>query len=933
MFSAAGSSVRQALILVGLAFAMPLLPTPMVARSEAVPPEPPRVFLDTTLVAPSGQTIAVASGGNFQAALNAAQPGDVITLQAGATFTGPFTLPNKGGAGWITVRTSAPDSSLPAPGTRVNPSYASVMPKLVVGAGVGGAIQSAAGAHHFRFIGIEVRPASGAFVHSLVEFGNGGESSTSAQPHDMIIDRCYIHGNPNEGSRRGVAVNGSRLSVIDSYLSEFKDDFVDTQAIMGWNGPGPIKIVNNYLEAAGENVMFGGSDPSIANLVPSDIEIRHNYFFKPTSWRGVWAAVKNLFELKNARRVLVEGNLFENIWAAAQAGFALQFTIRNQDGGCPWCTIEDVTFRKNIVRHAAAGLNILAKDDPNTSDSMKRVLIEDNLFDDISSSWGGWGRLFQILGWAGGSTDLVIEHNTGFQTENLSYAEGVGHTRFIYRNNLTPRGGGAGFTGGGSSEGITALNAFFPQAIFLRNVLAGGNASIYPAGNYFPSSLGAVGFVNLSGGNYRLAAASPYKNGGSDGTDVGADFDALEAATAGVTSGAPGTSDTSSPTVSMTAPGSGVTVSGTAVMVSASASDNVGVVRVQFRLDGANLGAPVTTPPYAISWNSTTAANGSHTLTAQALDAAGNMGASAARTVTVSNDTTPPTVAISSPTPGQTVSGVVTITASASDSVGVTRIDYLQDGQILGVLSPPVFTFAWITTTVSNGSHSLSVRAYDAVGNVTTSAAVVVTVNNADVTPPTVTITSPTANPTYTTSSSALTLGGTAADNLGVTQVTWRNSLDGSSGMATGTTSWTANGIVLQPGANVLTVTARDAAGNTATDIVTVTLSVPFTFTDDPLVAQSTRNRAVHVMELRTAIDSVRVARGLASFAWTDPTLTLGSTPVRVVHLAELRAALNQAYQAAGRALPTYTDATIVAGLTSIKATHLNELRAAARGL
>src|SRR5881409_4429947 len=128
--------------------------TLVVGQAWAVAPEPPRVFLDTTLVAPTGTTITVPAGGDFQAALNAAQPGDVITLQAGATFQGPFTLPNKAGAGWITVRTSAPDSSLPAPGTRATPAHAAVMPKVVVGGDVGGAIRTAAGAHHFRFIGL-----------------------------------------------------------------------------------------------------------------------------------------------------------------------------------------------------------------------------------------------------------------------------------------------------------------------------------------------------------------------------------------------------------------------------------------------------------------------------------------------------------------------------------------------------------------------------------------------------------------------------------------------------------------------------------------------------------------------------------------------------------------------------------------------------------
>ncbi|PYM68877.1 MAG: hypothetical protein DME03_23425, partial [Candidatus Rokuibacteriota bacterium] len=275
-----GSSARRALTLLvgGLAVvSLPLLPTAMIARAEALPPELPRVFLDTALVAPTGQTIAVPAGGNLQAALDAAQPGDVITLQAGATFQGPFTLPNKAGAGWITVRTSAPDSSLPAPGTRATPAHAAVMPKVVVAGNAGGAIRTAAGAHHFRFVGLEVNPLAGALAYSLIELGTGSETSETLLPHDIVIDRCYVHGNPGEASGRGVAFNGKSLAVIDSTLADFKDQDFDTQAIMGWNGPGPFKIVNNYLEAAGENVMFGGADPSIANLVPSDIEIRGNH--------------------------------------------------------------------------------------------------------------------------------------------------------------------------------------------------------------------------------------------------------------------------------------------------------------------------------------------------------------------------------------------------------------------------------------------------------------------------------------------------------------------------------------------------------------------------------------------------------------------------------------------------------------------------------
>ena len=146
---------------------------------------------------------------------------------------------------------------------------------------------------------------------------------------------------------------------MDSYLSDGHVVGFDAQAICGLNGPGPFKIVNNYLEGSGENVMFGGADPAIPDLVPSDIEFRGNHCFKPLSWKighpsyaGIPWTVKNLFELKNARRVLIEGNLFENNWAHAQNGTAILFTVRNQDGKAPWSVVQDVTMINNIVRNA-----------------------------------------------------------------------------------------------------------------------------------------------------------------------------------------------------------------------------------------------------------------------------------------------------------------------------------------------------------------------------------------------------------------------------------------------------------------------------------------------------------------------------------------------------------------------------------------------------
>ena len=162
-----GVLVQHAPAVAALAVAVILLAyTDSATPSPMIAPDPPQQYVDTTLTAPSGRTIPVLAGGDLRAALDRARPGDVITLEAGATFRGPFTLPNKPGSGWIYVQSSAL-ASLPAPGTRVTPAQASLMPKIVGGSG--SAIQTASGAHHYRFIGIEVRPQPGAFVVTLNE--------------------------------------------------------------------------------------------------------------------------------------------------------------------------------------------------------------------------------------------------------------------------------------------------------------------------------------------------------------------------------------------------------------------------------------------------------------------------------------------------------------------------------------------------------------------------------------------------------------------------------------------------------------------------------------------------------------------------------------------------------------------------------------------
>ncbi len=261
--------------------------------------------------------------------------------------------------------------------------------------------------------------------------------------------------------------------------------------------------------------------------------------------------------------------------------------------------------------------------------------------------------------------------------------------------------------------------------------------------------------------------------------------------------------------------------------MNATASDNVGVAGVQFMLDGAPAGAEDTAAPFAMTWTTSQTADGPHTLTAIARDAAGNHTSSAAVSVTISNngDGSAPTVNITAPTGGATVSGTTTVRASAADNVGVLGVQFFLDGSPLGSEDTQApYSRTWTTSGAANGSHSLTARARDAAGNQKTSAAVMVTVSNGDAVAPTVSITAPTSGGTV---SGTTTITASASDNFGVAGVQFF--VDGAAIGAEDTTapySTAWNTVGATNGAHTLTARARDAAGNQTTSAaVNVTVS------------------------------------------------------------------------------------------------------------
>lgn len=588
---------------------------------------------------------------SLQTAINDAVPGDVILLRAGETFTGNFVLKAKDGLStqFITIRSDAPDASFPASGTRLIPEgegnanvARSALPRLL---GQGGGykstpvVRTAPGAHHYRLMFLEIDGTANLGYETLVQLGENTSNQTtvSGSPHHFVLDRVYLHGHATKGMKRGVALDCRDAVVVDSFISDIKS-LADAQAIAAFNGAGPFRIENNYLEASGENILFGGADPKTANLVPSDITIRHNYVVKPLAWRSAvlaapsrvstsagtagslaagthyfkvvavmgtggaaaysapstevavatlaggsvaisWSGVsgadsyrvyhgrasggesvytsvtgtaitytgagessgtpktsgsrwvaKNLMEFKNGRRALIDGNRFENNWDGFQQGYAIVFTPRNQENSAPWSVVRDITFTNNRVLNVAAALNVLGTDDIYPSQQLQNLTIRNNVFE-VDTVMGGRGLFITMTS---GPSNITIDHNTIINTGTIVNVGGPAVSGFSYTNNMS-RHNTYGVQGQNYGIGLSTLSYYFPGCVFAGNVLAGGNASLYPPGNYFPSvAQFNAAFVDAAGGDYTIAAGAQL--GGAAST-VGVTMTTLEAAEDGAVSG------------------------------------------------------------------------------------------------------------------------------------------------------------------------------------------------------------------------------------------------------------------------------------------------------------------------------------------------------------------------------------------------------------
>lgn len=545
----------------------------------------PSALVDTRMPDLSNAVVRTVktSGGNFtpaqlQNAINeavAATGVRVIEIDAGLTITGQFTLGNKVDNNWIIIRSSAHGSLAQA--KRVTPASVANLFKLITNS-VAAPITTATGAHHFRLIGAEVTidpsavadAPTGFSQSGLIRFGSTAETSETEWPHHIIIDRCYIHGQPFKNTTRGIYGNGTDYAVIDSYLSEFHNTDADSQAILHGQGR-RVKILNCYLEASGENFLCGGVEHTVVPVTtPSDFEFLRNFVVWKEAWKtnhpsyeGINWSSKNHFEFKNGKQVVVFACVFSKWWGSEQTGGSI--ALKNSDNDKdPTVQVSDFLWYKNHHKNVGNGLIFNGSNwpDEESVDYLRRVTVEDNLWEMNGDVWTdentglssecNVAKIFYSIVTV--STipqpiyrlqypdDLKIVHNTFINAlaadsyrqinafSEIPTAEGK-LENFVYRDNIC----GYGLYGikcGGTEEGILSLNTAANQATYTwTNNMVVGNALNYPPGNIYLPAFSGVKFVNFNsgvgGGDYHLASDSPGKNAASDGRDIGADIDGI----------------------------------------------------------------------------------------------------------------------------------------------------------------------------------------------------------------------------------------------------------------------------------------------------------------------------------------------------------------------------------------------------------------------
>lgn len=326
--------------------------------------------------APQGMTLPAPNAQAFQDALDVSDPGDTILVNP-VLYTGNFNFPAKADGPPVKIRclADAPESM-----GRIRPDV-SFIPTFE---SVSGPTWLCEAGNNYDISGARILMHEGQDEAIILDGAR-----------NFSLDRVVIQGKAN--NKRGIRGNGSNISLTRSHISNvFRIGNADTAAFGAWMGLGPYTIVGNFLESAGINVLFGGDDQGSPDTIPSDILVEGNVISKRPEWRSVARTVKNLFEIKNGKRIVVRRNLFDGNWTDGQNGYSILFSTMNQDGGAPWSVIEDVLFTLNIGKNLERGFNIHGRGWTHPTQQSKGIVITKNAFDIANEAMQVAGELADL---------------------------------------------------------------------------------------------------------------------------------------------------------------------------------------------------------------------------------------------------------------------------------------------------------------------------------------------------------------------------------------------------------------------------------------------------------------------------------------------------------------------------------------------------------
>jgi hypothetical protein len=516
-------------------------------------------------------------------AYNQCTGGEEIIIPAGTVLKGQIVLQPRAFTEYVTIRSS----SLADMGSRASPTVGDY-------AVIQGTFPNETpfvmrdGVNHVRLSGLKFDPFPvGNDVtqnYYLLQIGELSTQVTSVSngPHDIIIDHCLINPPDNIQVVHAIANNGYKVAIISSWIGNVKTyGGQDSQAVFALNGRGAHVYNNDYFEAASESVIYGGAPSNIDGSVPTDVEFRRCVFTKRLSWRtlppnsvGETINEKNLFEIKNGRRIYIEGSLFSDHWDAGRSQYSaivLKSTADIPGGGQgnAWSRSEDIVFENDRLSHANGAFGIAPEfDRPGIQyDALKprNVKFANMLFDDVT--FGRWGS---ERGWAislGGVDDLTLDHITIVDNidtpdeshELLLYLSTISSYRLSITDSILPLnyygisdscGEGTNALNVGTSgwfdvngDSCRGLPSQSQNWTFTGNVLpkmrSQHNPVNYPTANFYPTDYSFVQMVgyrrcgispasdpcDLPISAYRLSDASVYKR--QAGTDPGINVDVL----------------------------------------------------------------------------------------------------------------------------------------------------------------------------------------------------------------------------------------------------------------------------------------------------------------------------------------------------------------------------------------------------------------------